>query len=131
MLVGTRCSIYADRPLTCRDYDCRIFAAAGIDAGSDDRSVINRRVRQWRFRYESSLARTTHTAVRDAAHFIKTKPHAFPGQPPSIPTGIAVLAIKVHRVFLDPTLSSKSDEQIARELIAESRRFDSIASKLG
>lgn len=130
MLVGTRCSIYADRPLTCRDYDCRIFAAAGIAAGYDDRSVINRRVRQWRFRYDSPLAHATHAAVRDAAHFIKTQPQAFPGQPPSIPTGIAVLAIKVHRVFLDPELSSLEDEDIARAIIAESRRFDSIASEL-
>lgn len=130
MLVGTRCSIYADRPLTCRDYDCRIFAAAGIAAGNDERSVINRRVRKWRFRYDSTLARATHAAVREAANFIMNKPHAFPGRPPTIPTGIAVLAIKVHRVFLSTELSSLADEDIAREIIAESRRFDSIASEL-
>jgi hypothetical protein len=124
MLTSTRCSIYADRPLTCRDYDCRIFAAAGISAGNDERSVINRRVRQWRFRYSSSLERATHAAVRDAARFIMHKSQAFPGRPPTIPTGIAVLAIKVHRVFLNPGLTSLSDDHLAREIIAESRRFD-------
>jgi uncharacterized protein len=124
MLTGTRCSIYAARPLTCRDYDCRIFAAAGISAGNDERSLINRRVRQWRFRYNSSIERATHAAVRDAAHFIMHKPQAFPGRPPTIPTGIAVLAIKVHRVFLNPELTSLDDDHIAREIIAESRRFD-------
>jgi hypothetical protein len=30
MLIGGQCSIYADRPLTCRVYDCRIFALSGI-----------------------------------------------------------------------------------------------------
>lgn len=125
MLSGTRCSIYADRPLTCRDYDCRIFAAAGIRAGNDERSVINRRVRQWRFTYRSATDNATHVAVRNAARFIIDKPHAFPGQPPTIPTGVAVLAIKVHRVFLNPEVTSSSDEHIAREIIAESRRFDS------
>jgi Fe-S-cluster containining protein len=30
MLAAGRCTIYADRPQTCRDYDCRIYAAAGL-----------------------------------------------------------------------------------------------------
>jgi Fe-S-cluster containining protein len=30
MLVAGECSIYEDRPQTCRDYDCRVFAATGI-----------------------------------------------------------------------------------------------------
>ena len=33
MFTARACSIYAQRPRTCRDYDCRMFAAAGIDAG--------------------------------------------------------------------------------------------------
>ena len=44
MFVNGGCSIYADRPETCRAYDCRVFAAAGIPAGGDDKSVINERV---------------------------------------------------------------------------------------
>ena len=31
MLVEGDCSIYGDRPQTCRDYDCRVFAATGIE----------------------------------------------------------------------------------------------------
>ena len=27
------CLIHDERPRACRDYDCRVFAAAGIDAG--------------------------------------------------------------------------------------------------
>src|SRR5688572_7337692 len=29
MLVDDRCSIYEDRPRTCRQFDCRVFVAAG------------------------------------------------------------------------------------------------------
>ena len=51
MLHAGRCSIYPVRPQTCLDYDCRIFAAAGIEAGGEDKWVINKRVREWRFSY--------------------------------------------------------------------------------
>ncbi|MFA6001077.1 MAG: hypothetical protein WC828_03075 [Thermoleophilia bacterium] len=37
MLIDGGCSIYEHRPLTCRIYDSRVFAAAGIVAGGDDR----------------------------------------------------------------------------------------------
>src|SRR5690349_17026309 len=33
LLQDRECSIYEQRPRTCRDFDCRIFAAAGIEAG--------------------------------------------------------------------------------------------------
>src|SRR2546421_6542963 len=48
MLVDGRCSIYEHRPRTCRTYDCRIFAAAGIDA---DKELIVARARRWRVTY--------------------------------------------------------------------------------
>ena len=51
MLSCGNCTIYAQRPQTCLDYDCRVFAAAGIDAGGADKAVINRRVHEWRFRF--------------------------------------------------------------------------------
>jgi hypothetical protein len=46
------CSIYAGRPQTCRDYDCRIYAAAGLlpDGG---RPVIAERVGAWEFGFSS------------------------------------------------------------------------------
>ena len=47
-LVSRSCSIYADRPQTCRDYDCRIYAAAGL-VPDGDRTAIERRVREWEF----------------------------------------------------------------------------------
>lgn len=126
MLHAGKCSIYADRPQTCRDYDCRIFAAAGIDAGGEDKHVINRRVRAWRFEYPSAADRQAHEAVRSAAAFIRDKRACFPGgRAPTAPTGIAVLAVKTYTVFLDPQLHTLSDEAIATAIIAASREFDS------
>jgi uncharacterized protein len=129
MLAERECTIYQDRPQTCRDYDCRIFAAAGIDAGDDSKVVINNRVRAWRFSYESDLDRSSHDAVLAAAAFIKTKANCFPsGRAPTASTGIAVLAIKSYEVFLRADLRGVADQEIANEIIKSSRAFDSSVS---
>jgi Fe-S-cluster containining protein len=125
MLAAGQCTIYADRPQTCRDYDCRIFAAAGIDAGGADKHVINSRVRAWRFGYRDETERQAHDAVRAAAAFIRDRRAAFPGgRAPTAPTGIAVLALKAHAVFLDPAIRAGADADIAGAIIAASRAFD-------
>jgi Fe-S-cluster containining protein len=124
---ATGCSIYAHRPLTCRDYDCRIFAAAGIAAGADDRSVINARVREWRFSYRNASDRLTHEAVKSAAEFIRTEAKLFQGRAPTTPTGIAVLAIKVYPVFLHSSTRTSSRERIVQSILEASREFDSRA----
>jgi Fe-S-cluster containining protein len=125
MLHAGKCSIYAARPQTCRDYDCRIFAAAGIDAGGEDKRVINQRVRAWRFAYPTDAERQAHEAIRAAAAFIRDKKASFPGgRAPTAPTGIAVLALKVYAVFLDPRLATLRDEEIAGAIVAASREFD-------
>ena len=126
MLSDNKCTIYAKRPQTCRDYDCRVFAAAGIDAGGDDKIVINRRVHAWRFTYPSAADVAAHAAVKAAAAFISTRRDSFPGgRAPTAPTGIAVLALKVYPVFMDPAVSGKTDTDIALAVIAASRAFDS------
>lgn len=128
MLKAGNCSIYLQRPQTCRDYDCRIFAAAGIEAGAG-KNVINQRVREWRFSYPSEQDRRQHSAVLAAASFIRKKRSSFPGErAPTAPTGIAVLAIKVYSVFLDADVQAKSDAEIATAIIDASRKFDAGAS---
>lgn len=118
------CRIYDRRPQTCRDYDCRIFAAAGIDAGPG-KTVINKRVHEWRFEYPTLADRQAHDAVLAAARFIRTRRERFPGaRAPTAPTGIAVLAIKVYALFLDSDISTKADEQIALDIIRASGEFD-------
>jgi Fe-S-cluster containining protein len=125
MLSAGKCSIYADRPQTCRDYDCRVFAAAGIDAGGPEKHVINKRVREWRFSYESEDERRAHSAVLAASTFIREKGSSFPGgRAPTAPTGIAVLAIKAYGVFLDRSNSDLNDTDLANAVIRASREFD-------
>jgi Fe-S-cluster containining protein len=125
MLSSGQCTIYHDRPQTCLDYDCRIFAAAGIEAGGADKAVINRRVREWRFTYESQADRSAHEAVLSAASFIQTKHASFPtSRAPTAPTGIAVLAIKAHTVFLQPGGGARTDAETAMAILDTSRDFD-------
>lgn len=90
---------YEHRPSTCRAYDCRVFAAAGIDA---DRTAISRRARRWEFSHATEDDRIEHAAVRTAARFLRAHAECFPDRAvPGNPAHVAILAIKVHDVFLE------------------------------
>jgi Fe-S-cluster containining protein len=122
MLKHRECSIYEQRPRTCRDYDCRIFAAAGIDAG-EGKDEINERVRAWEFSYQSDAERRDHDAIRAAAAFLRDRRHSFPGgAAPSAPEQIAVIALKVYPVFLKTPAGTDAD--IATAITDASRAFD-------
>jgi uncharacterized protein len=98
MLIKNECSIYENRPRTCRTYDCRVFAAAGIRA---DRDLIAQRARCWRFSYRTADEGDQHAAVRAAARFLEDHAECFPGGAvPRDPAQAAILAIRVHTVFL-------------------------------
>lgn len=61
MLGEHGCTIYQHRPRTCRTYDCRVFAATGVEPTGRGQAAIAQRARRWRFavrdeRDESSLA---------------------------------------------------------------------------
>lgn len=121
MLHAGKCTIYHVRPQTCLDYDCRIFAAAGIDAG---KPIIDKRVREWRFSYPSETDRLEHEAVQAAASFIREHRESFTVRVPTAPMGIAVFAIKGYSVFLDPDMKKKPAREIARTLMETVRMFD-------
>ena len=121
MLRDNECSIYEARPQTCRDYDCRVFAASGI---SPDKVVIRQRVSQWRFSYPTELDRKAHSAVLATAGFIRTKRNSFPNQrAPLGPSGISVLACESYNVFLQPGLHERPDTEVARSILDASRDF--------
>jgi Fe-S-cluster containining protein len=122
---GRGCTIYAKRPRTCRDYDCRVFAAAGAEAGGGDRSTINQRIRQWRFTFEDSTEQRRHDAMRAVARFIREHGASFPrGRAPRAPGEIAVVALKAHEVFLDTAVATRAPEELALAIIAATRAFD-------
>jgi hypothetical protein len=112
------------RPQTCRDYDCRVFAAAGVEPGGPEKLVINRRVRQWLFSYPTELDRNSHQAVRATAAFIRAKRSSFPGQrAPVGPSGVSVLACESYSVFLQPDIFEKADTEVAQMILSASREF--------
>jgi uncharacterized protein len=92
MLVDDRCSIYEHRPRACRTYDCRIFAAAGLDVDAEDdrKAPIARRARRWRFAFPTDDDRRRHGAVRAAARSL----------PATSVTQLAVRAIEHHEEFM-------------------------------
>lgn len=120
------CSIYADRPQTCRDFDCRVFAATGLAAGGDSKLAINRRVQSWEFTFSCSADIEAASAVRKAAAFIREQSTAFPaGFAPSAPTGIAALAIKVYPLFLPSSHPQSQDPTLlAGRVVDACREFD-------
>ena len=130
MLAGGRCSIYEDRPLTCRTYDCRVFAAAGTAA---DREPITRQARRWKFGHPTQDDRDEHVAVRAAATFVREYAECFSVAPPRDPVQVALLAIKVCEVFLvrgdEPGASASafSDLDVARAVMEANERFAASA----
>ena len=70
LLVGGRCSIYEDRPRTCRTYDCRVFAATGVEP---DDGLIAERAARWRFTYASEADRAAHEEMRTMAVAIRDR----------------------------------------------------------
>ena len=99
MLVDGRCTVYEDRPLTCRTYDCRVYAATGV---APDREAIAAQVRRWRFGYPAREDREQQASVRAAVDFIHAHPECLPSEVARVqPVRVAVLAIAVHEVFMD------------------------------
>ncbi|MFN8221989.1 MAG: YkgJ family cysteine cluster protein [Gaiellales bacterium] len=112
MLVDGRCSIYAHRPRTCRTYDCRVFAAAGVALEDPDKSAIADRARRWRFRLETVADQRRLAAVRAAAQFVEMHPGLLPadaGQASA--TDRAVIAVEVHEAFA--TVPERSEQELA------------------
>jgi hypothetical protein len=121
MFANGGCSIYQDRPETCRTYDCRVFTAAGMNAGPD-KSVINERIASWKFDYPTPRDHLEHRAVTAAANFLRQHPVRFPGgRVPSRPSEIAVLAVKSYEVFLD---TPATDAEISVAIVDACRNFD-------
>jgi Fe-S-cluster containining protein len=69
MLVDGGCSIYEHRPRACRTYDCRIFAATGVEL-EEAQADVAARVRRWVFTFETEEDTALQDAVRAAARFV-------------------------------------------------------------
>jgi len=125
MLLNARCTVYEHRPQTCRDFDCRLFAAAGLASAGPGKTPVDRRIGAWRFRYATREDEKTHRAIKATADFITG-----PGRTvatirlPTSPIAIAGIALKAHRVFLEERTDQLSVETIARRIVEEAKAFD-------
>jgi uncharacterized protein len=135
LLRDGRCSVYAERPLTCRVYDCRVFAAAGIAADCDP---ITRQARRWAFSYPARRDRDEHAAVQAAARFVRERAECFPGgQTPRDPVTVALLAIKAYDVFLETGgqpgagACTSLDQARARAILEANQKFEAASARPG
>lgn len=127
MLVDRRCSIYEDRPQTCRDFDCRVFAASGINPDQrGPNTELTDRVRAWRFDHPSDADSTEHAAVREAGRFLSEHRDAFPEAAlPNNPVQLALLAVRLYELFLglndaaDKKRALPTPAEIARAVLGE------------
>ena len=69
MLVDGGCSIYEHRPRACRTYDCRIFAATGIEV-EEAQPEVAARARRWVFTFETEEDTALYDALRAAARHV-------------------------------------------------------------
>lgn len=112
LLIDGACSVYAHRPRTCRVYDCRVFAAAGI-APDDDKPLIAAQTVRWRFEHPDESDEVLHQAVQAAAAFVQRHRAELPeGSLPLPATARAVQAIEIHELFTqgEPTVGAVAVE---------------------
>jgi uncharacterized protein len=127
MLCAGNCVIYVDRPQTCRNYDCRIYAAVGL-LPDGDRPVIRQRIAAWRFEFGSPEECKSAEALRQAADFIRSHSALFPAaMRAGSATAAAVLAVKTWELFLeleqDPEIGS-SPEKLVQQVMDAAHAFD-------
>jgi Fe-S-cluster containining protein len=126
MFVDERCSIYEDRPRTCREYDCRVFAATGIAVDRESQPEIAERVEAWVFQFESEESRKEYRILQWAAAFLQERRDLFPpGFIPNHPGPLAALAVRICRLFagikgaVPAPAPAVADAEIARLIVAE------------
>lgn len=119
MFQNNKCSIYDFRPLTCRQFDCRIFAATKIEMDVSHTAIVEQ-AKKWFFNMPGETDQIESSAVVQAAQFLRDQASLFPNKAlPSNPSQLALLAIKVHKVFLNPKKESKNiaDVEIAKRIL--------------
>ena len=103
MLVDDRCSIYEDRPQTCRKFDCRVLSAAGLEPDGPGQDELADRVRSWQFGLDTVRDRGARDAVRAAVAFLDEHPECFePGRNPVNAVQRSVTALAIAELFLGP-----------------------------
>ncbi len=119
MLRASGCSVYPDRPRTCRTYDCRIFAATGIAESNPEKAAVTARARRWRFRYRDGESRELHRLLTLGARVLVDLRNEVGGEGlPRTATQLAMLAVKLHGLFRSQALLlNQLDDEEARKAV--------------
>ena len=97
MFKNNACSIYENRPQTCRNYDCRIFAATGIKI-EKDKPLIAAQIKGWKFDARSKDEGLLLKAVQASAKNYKRRAKAQQGY--KGPTNATQLAMEALNSFI-------------------------------
>jgi uncharacterized protein len=116
MLRDGGCSIYEHRPRACRVYDCRVFAATGVEIDEAAKAGVAQRSRRWRFSFASPDAPVQHDAAHAAATYLEGHSAELTGDPRPIgATHRALVAIELVDVF------TGSDPATGASIVVEPR----------
>jgi len=119
MLVDDQCSIYEDRPLTCRKFDCRVLRAASLAPDGPGQDALAEQVRRWRFDVDTVRDRVVRDAVHAAADYIEAHPECFePGRNPVNAVQRSVTALAIYDVFVDDGRVVEPDAEVVRAALA-------------
>jgi uncharacterized protein len=130
MYSANGCTIYKYRPQTCRQYDCRIFAATNVKITDVDKANISRQSARWVFNIESAQDLVDSTSVKSAASFIEKYSDQFPrGFIPSNSAQRAVMAIRVYNLFVSrgDINSEKEVEDMISQIVAAHAVEENVA----
>jgi len=129
MLEKAGCAIYADRPATCRTYDCRVFAATGIAEPGPEKSDVSARAARWCFDYADARSRVQHRLLRLGTQKLLAMREEGEVALPRTATQLAMLAVRLYPVFevlgddLKQPDGSDPDEVAERIRIAVERLY--------
>ena len=100
MLGDDGCTIYASRPVTCRAFDCRVFAATGVDP-DPAKPLIADPASCWAFTADDERGAAELAALRSAAAFVERhRDDPLFAAARHSATGHAVLAVEIHERFI-------------------------------
>lgn len=119
LLQADACTIYPDRPATCRTFDCRIFAATGLAEPDVRKAAIMTRAGRWVFDYADETAVQAKAALKLGAGFLMKHHPVLADLLPRNATQLAMLCVRLHPVFERSVQLMATDETAA---LAEIRR---------
>ena len=114
--------------------DCRVFSASGVAVEGRGKDLIARQVRRWEFQVSSREDAAALESVRSAAAYLAENREELGDRFATItPAQQALLAIKVHELFVDRQTEAQSRTTIGfldtvRAELAKTRAQDAASA---